>query len=198
MSPVGRHRARPVLRCLVLAWAVTGAVVGAWTGPAFSAPLQSQATGRVEAAATIPPSDTMVPTVVAGSGSEPTGAWLCPVAGAKFTNDWGQPRSGGRRHEGTDMLAPRGTPIVAPVSGVVKRSSSPTGGLTFNLRATDGFTYVGMHLSAHGAEGAVRAGDIVGYVGDTGNARGTDHLHFEIQVSRAVKLNPFSTLKRYC
>lgn len=95
------------------------------------------------------------------------------------------------------MLAARGTPVVAPVSGVVKRSSSGSGGLTFNLRASDGFTYIGMHLSAHGAEGAVQAGDVIGYVGDTGNARGTDHLHFEIQKGRA-KLNPFATLKRYC
>ena len=95
------------------------------------------------------------------------------------------------------MLAPRGTPVLAPVAGMLKRSSSASGGLTFNLRASDGFTYAGMHLSAHGAEGVVRAGDVIGYVGDTGNARGTDHLHFEIQLGKS-KVNPFATLKRYC
>lgn len=198
MSRRTRHHVRPVfLGCAVALVGVT-AVVGFSASPAVAAHTQSPPSGRVDAAVTIPPSDTMVPTPAGGPVAEPTGEWLCPVAVGKFTNDWGQPRSGGRRHEGTDMLAPRGTPVLAPVAGVVKRSSSGSGGLTFNLKAVDGFTYVGMHLSAHGAEGSVRAGEVVGFVGDTGNARGTDHLHFEIHPSKGTKLNPFATLKRYC
>ena len=146
---------------------------------------------------TIAPSDTIVLTPV-GPVAEPGGPWLCPVSGSVFTNDWGQPRSGGRRHEGNDMLAPAGTPVVASVPGVVKRSSSSSGGLTFNLRGTDGFTYVGMHLSAFGAEGPVTAGEVIGFVGDSGNARGTNHLHFEIHAGKGRKLNPFATLRRFC
>ena len=96
------------------------------------------------------------------------------------------------------MLAPRGTPVLAPVGGIVKRSTSASGGLTFNLKGDDGFTYVGMHLSEFGADGAVRGGDVVGFVGDSGNARGTSHLHFEIQVGKGQKFNPFATLRRYC
>jgi peptidoglycan LD-endopeptidase LytH len=169
-------------------------------GSAEATRISAQSAGRVDAAATIPPSDTTVATQAgAGPIAEPTGPFVCPVNGSKFSNDWGQPRSGGRVHEGTDMLAPRGTPIVASAPGVVKRSSSATGGLTFNLLANDGFTYVGMHLSAYGGvEGAVAAGDLVGYVGDSGNARGTNHLHFEIHPFKGRKLNPFATLRRFC
>ena len=198
MSGTRRHRVSRLFRGLTVASGLVGAVVGPLARPSLATGLHTQsAPARVDAAAALPSSDTIVPTLAGAPVAEPTGDWLCPVPSAKFTNDWGQARSGGRRHEGTDMLATRGTPVVAPVSGTVKRSSSGTGGLTFNLRATDGFTYVGMHLSAHGADGAVRAGDVIGYVGDTGNARGTDHLHFEIQQGRS-KINPFATLKRYC
>ena len=159
--------------------------------------LSSQAPGRVEAAVTIVPTDTIAVTPVSPV-AEPTGAWLCPVARSVFTNDWGQPRSGGRRHEGNDMMAARGTPVVASVAGVVKRSTSSTGGLTVSLSGADGFTYVGMHLSAYRAEGPVAAGDVIGYVGDSGNARGTNHLHFEIHAGSGAKLNPFAILRRYC
>ena len=202
MSGTRRHRVSQLVGGATVASGLLGAVVGGLASPSSAVGLGTQsAPNRIEAAAAIASSDTIVPTlaptIAGGPVSEPSGEWVCPVPTAKFTNDWGQPRSGGRRHEGTDMLAPRGTPVFAPVAGLVKRSSSGSGGLMFNLRATDGFTYVGMHLSAYGAEGTVRAGDVIGYVGDTGNARGTDHLHFEIQQGKG-KLNPFATLKRYC
>jgi peptidoglycan LD-endopeptidase LytH len=175
-------------------------VLVAGSGSAEAIGIYAQSSPKVDAAVTVPPSDTVVVTQAGGGPvSEPTGPFLCPVVGSKFTNDWGQPRSGGRTHEGTDMLAPRGTPIVASVAGVVRRSSSNSGGLTYNLVAVDGFTYTGMHLSAYGGtEGPVVAGDLVGYVGDSGNAKGTNHLHFEIQVTKGRKLNPFATLRRYC
>lgn len=176
--------------------AVFAALVGV-PSVASAERVSAQVPGRVEAAVTIPPTDTIAVTPV-GPAAEPTGAWLCPVPGPVFTNDWGQPRSGGRRHEGTDLLAGRGTPVIASVAGMVKRSTSSSGGLTFNLTGADGFTYVGMHLSAYGAEGQVAGGDVIGYVGDSGNARGTNHLHFEIHAGKGVKLNPFATLRRYC
>ncbi len=127
------------------------------------------------------------------------GAWICPVQGPRtFTNDWGQPRSGGRGHAGTDMLSPRGTPVVASVSGTVRHHNSGLGGLSYYLTGDDGHTYFGTHLSGYAASGRVQAGTVVGYVGDTGNARGTPHLHFEIHPGGGSPSNPYPTLRANC
>ena len=128
-----------------------------------------------------------------------SGSWICPVQGPRaFSNDWGQPRSGGRRHQGNDILAPRGTPVVASVSGFVKHHNSSLGGLSYYLNGEDGNTYFGTHLSAYAAAGRVSAGTVVGYVGDSGNARGTNHLHFEIHPGGRGAVNPFATLSAFC
>jgi murein DD-endopeptidase MepM/ murein hydrolase activator NlpD len=128
-----------------------------------------------------------------------SGSWVCPVQGPRaFSNDWGQPRSGGRRHQGNDILAPRGTPVVANVGGSVQQHRSSLGGLSYYLHGDDGNTYYGAHLSGYAAGGRVSAGTVIGYVGDTGNARGTPHLHFEIHVGGGAAVNPYATLRTYC
>jgi peptidoglycan LD-endopeptidase LytH len=125
--------------------------------------------------------------------------WVCPVPGSTFRNDWGNPRSGGRKHQGTDMFAPMGTPIFAPVSGTVKRYEGGNAGLAFYLAGTDGVQYFGAHLSGLNKVGPVRAGEIIGLVGDSGNARGgTPHLHFEIHPTKKTKTNPYATLAAQC
>jgi murein DD-endopeptidase MepM/ murein hydrolase activator NlpD len=124
--------------------------------------------------------------------------WRCPVANARFTNDWGMARSGGRAHEGTDMLAARGTPIFAPIAGVVRFDASSRGGLSFYLDTPSGLQLFGAHLDSYGAAGKVESGTIIGYVGDTGNARGTTHLHFEVHPSKKTKTNPYPLLKQIC
>jgi murein DD-endopeptidase MepM/ murein hydrolase activator NlpD len=133
------------------------------------------------------------------SGVIASGDWICPVQGPRsFSNDWGQPRSGGRRHQGNDILSPRGTPVVASVSGTVKHHNSSLGGLSYYLSGDDGITYFGTHLSAYAASGRVAAGTVVGYVGDSGNARGTPHLHFEMHPGGGGAVNPYPTLSKYC
>ncbi len=125
----------------------------------------------------------------------PGNAFTCPLATSWYTNDWHTPRAGGRLHLGTDMFAAEGTAVVAPVSGVVEQIDGTRGGLQFWLYGDDGNLYIGTHLSAYGVAGDVNAGDVLGRVGRTGNAKSTPpHLHFEIIVGGA-EVNPFLTLQ---
>jgi len=125
----------------------------------------------------------------------PGTAWICPVVGATYFNDWGFPRSGGRFHQGTDLFAGRGAEIYAPVSGFVTHRSGSIGGLQFWLEGDDGNLYVGTHMDAFGAAGRVGAGTVIGHVGDSGNAVGASpHLHFEMHVGGSP-VNPYPTLQ---
>jgi murein DD-endopeptidase MepM/ murein hydrolase activator NlpD len=114
-----------------------------------------------------------------------------PIAGltAKNIQDtYSQRRGGGTRpHEATDILSPRGTPVLAVVDGTIKRLfTSKPGGLTvYQFDREEVYCYYYAHLDRY-AEGlkegqAVKRGDRIGYVGTTGNADpGTPHLHFAI------------------
>lgn len=157
------------------------------------------------------PSATTTTTTPRRSGPAPSappgsptagGGWICPVQGARtFVDSWGAPRPGGRAHQGVDIMAPRGTPVVIPVSGVVQLKTGGIGGLTFRLQGDDGNWYYGAHLDAYaGPQGRLPAGTVVGYVGDTGDARGTGtHLHFEIHLGGyGNPVNPYPTVARYC
>lgn len=112
-----------------------------------------------------------------------------PVAGAhSYSDDWGAPRSQGG-HEGTDIMADRHTPLVAADSGVISkisRTETGLGGIYLWIRRPDGiqFYYAHMQSIAEGLElgGAVTAGQVVGTVGNSGDARyGATHVHFEIR-----------------
>lgn len=129
------------------------------------------------------------------------GRFVCPVQGpVAFTDTWGAPRSGGRAHKGVDMMAPRGTPVVAPVRGVVSHRGNSLGGLSFHLNGDNGHYYYGTHLQSYANVGAghVEAGTTVGYVGDTGNAKGTPHLHFEIHPNGGAAVDPYPTVRAAC
>jgi murein DD-endopeptidase MepM/ murein hydrolase activator NlpD len=131
----------------------------------------------------------------------PIGGIICPVQGpVAFSDSWGDPRSGGRAHKGVDMLSPTGTPTVAPVSGTVRHSGNSLGGLSWHLDGDNGHYYYGTHLSAYANQGAghVEAGTVIGYVGDTGNARGTPHLHFEIHPNGGAAVNPYPAVAAAC
>ncbi|MFQ5522960.1 MAG: LysM peptidoglycan-binding domain-containing protein [Acidimicrobiia bacterium] len=124
--------------------------------------------------------------------------WLCPVPGATFFNDWGFPRGGGTRwHEGNDLFAPEGTPVYAPVSGVVEFKTGSIGGKQFNLHGADGVLYIGSHMSYFGKSGRVNAGDLLGATGTTGNAVGTRaHIHFAMYLDdgEGPVVNPYPSL----
>jgi peptidoglycan LD-endopeptidase LytH len=137
---------------------------------------------------------------------------LVPVEGIRpeqLRNTYDAARSGGRRHDAIDIHAPRGTPVVATADGtILKLHSGARGGLSIYQLDNDGRTrYYYAHLDRYAAgihEGVpVRQGDVIGYVGDTGNAqKGDYHLHFSVArlVTRSrwwdgVNLNPYTLLR---
>src|SRR6266508_4629875 len=106
----------------------------------------------------------------------------CPVRGfAAYSDDFGAPRYGGgfHPHAGNDIFAQRGTPIVATFPGQAEMSSNGLGGLAVKVYGAAGWTY-NAHLDGFGKLGSVNTGDVVGYVGDSGDAQGgATHDHFE-------------------
>jgi murein DD-endopeptidase MepM/ murein hydrolase activator NlpD len=106
----------------------------------------------------------------------------CPVHGrGQYSDDFGAPRySGGYHlHAGNDIFAALGTPIVAPFDGRAQAATNSLGGLAVNVYGARGYVY-NAHLVRVGALGSVRAGTVIGYVGNTGDAAGgPTHDHFE-------------------
>ena len=123
----------------------------------------------------------------------------CPIKGPNaFGDTWGAPRPGGRKHEGVDMMSPSGTPIVAVVSGSATMKTSERGGNLVSLVGDDGNGYFYGHLSAwEGGSRRVAAGEVIGYVGSTGQTT-ANHLHFEIHPGRGVAVNPYPTVRQSC
>lgn len=100
------------------------------------------------------------------------------------------------RQAWTPICSPPGEPPVnAPASGVVEQVSGSVGGYQFILCGDDGTTYVASHMGGFAASGRVEAGTIIGYVGDSGNPKGTDpHLHFQIHPQGGGATNPYPSL----
>lgn len=128
---------------------------------------------------------------------------IFPVNGPhSFINDWGFPRSGGRTHKGNDIFAAKGTPLVAVTDGYIGKSSpieKGLGGITLWVYGTDGNQYYYAHLSkihpGIRVGSKVAAGQIIGYVGNTGNARTTPpHMHFQIHPGGGEAINPYPYL----
>jgi murein DD-endopeptidase MepM/ murein hydrolase activator NlpD len=109
---------------------------------------------------------------------------VCPVDQPRvFGDGFGAPRYTGHfhLHAGVDILANYGTKIYAPFDGIAERSYNTLGGNSEYVRAPDGSYVYNAHLQSYSAHssGPVKAGDVIGYVGDTGDATGTPHDHFE-------------------
>lgn len=166
-------------------WVMLGAIVVAVGG--FVSMLSFGAAGVVVPAVPAPKKPG-----VAGRSA----ALVMPVAGypvAKLHQDWGDPREGGaRRHQGLDIMAPAGTPVVAAFGGTIEKLfESGRGGHTLYIRSPDQrWSLYYAHLQGYApglAEGElVKQGQVVGYVGDSGNAgAGNTHLHFGVSWMRA-------------
>jgi murein DD-endopeptidase MepM/ murein hydrolase activator NlpD len=125
-------------------------------------------------------------------------AWQCPLPGAPFADTFGELRSGGRRHQGTDMFAAAGTPVLAVAAGSAVPQQNALGGNALWLTGNDGNTYYYAHMSGYGTTGAVSGGTVIGYVGATGNANGVNHLHFELHPGGGSAVNPYATLRAHC
>jgi murein DD-endopeptidase MepM/ murein hydrolase activator NlpD len=122
----------------------------------------------------------------------------CPVPAAEFVDSWGFARSGGRQHKGVDMMAPHGSPVLAPVAGTIRASNSALGGLGFWLDDDEGNTYFGSHLATLiVSSGRVEAGTPIGTVGSTGNAS-TPHLHLEVMLAGTGSVNPYPFAAEWC
>ncbi len=118
-----------------------------------------------------------------------------------ISDSWGAPRDGGeRKHRGIDLFAPRGTQILAVADGIISYiGNQPKGGRCLWLATEQGVSFYYAHLERWAAglyEGMeVRRGDVLGFVGNTGNALTTPpHLHFSI-VEGDESLNPYPILR---
>jgi len=147
--------------------------------------------------------------VAAAPGGDPM--IIVPVAGIaaeSLRDSYDQPRGGGRPHHAIDIMAPRGTPVLAAVDGTVRKLfTSAGGGLTiYEFDAREERVYYYAHLDRYASinEGMhVNRGEVIGYVGSTGNASAeAPHLHFAIEQLPPTKewwkgepMNPYPILR---
>ncbi len=118
-----------------------------------------------------------------------------------FVDSWQWERSGGRRHEGVDIMGPKGLALYAVLDGTITKmygAQSTLSGNALRLTTADGTYFFYAHLDSFAAGIAigsvVRAGQIIGYMGSTG-AAGSSHLHFEVHPLGGSAVNPYPIVK---
>jgi murein DD-endopeptidase MepM/ murein hydrolase activator NlpD len=170
---------------------------GSSSGGSSSGGSSSGSSNTPQAAAPTAPAPVPVPASPppsnAGSGI------VCPVAGPRaFGDTWGAARSGGRSHEGVDMMSPAGTPLVAVESGYAQFKTTRLGGNSVWVNGNSGTRYFYAHLSAwEGSSRNVSQGEVIGYVGATGNTT-ANHLHFEVHPGGGRAVNPYPYVRAVC
>ena len=133
------------------------------------------------------------------------GGFAFPVLPGKYrySNDWGAPRQNSGTHEGNDIYAPTGTPVLAVTDGTLRRvGTARVPGNRLYLYTDRGDYYFYGHLSSFeaGARSGkrVKAGEVLGYVGSTGDAEPTPpHVHFEIHPGGGGPVNPYPFLRAW-
>ena len=125
-----------------------------------------------------------------------------PVEGIKpraLRDTWGGARSEGRRHEGIDIFSKRGTPVLSATEGIVARvGTNRLGGQVVWVMGPGGQRHYYAHLDRYADVEAgmrIEPGTVLGYVGDTGNAKGTPpHLHYGVY-DMGGAINPYPLLR---
>ena len=182
------------------------------TQPAPTTPPTTEEVTTTTEAVDVTDTTFVPPTLVSGSDGGEGGPerMTCPVAGFNtFSDTWGAARSGGRRHKGVDVMAARGTPVVAVEDGVIRQMrNGGLGGITVWLVGGSGDEYYYAHLDGWapglsvGQE--VTTGQALGTVGTTGNSpEHIPHLHWEYhpggyRPGAATAVNPTSLARRLC
>ncbi len=123
-----------------------------------------------------------------------------PLPGQGLTDTWGAARSQGRTHEGIDIFAERGTPVQSTTQGIVSKvGNNNLGGRVVLVVGPGGAGHYYAHLEDYAdiaPNDWVKAGDIIGYVGDSGNAKGTPpHLHYGIYLNGSA-VNPYPLMQK--
>ncbi len=179
---------------------------GGGAASAASAPASSMSTAPASTGVPLP-EPAAAPSTAAPEQAEPPpspapavgGGLVCPIAGPRsFADTWGAARSGGRSHEGVDMMSPGGTPLVAMESGRVEFRTNNLGGNTVRLYGASGTRYYYAHLSAwEGSNRSVAQGEVIGYVGRTGNTQ-ANHLHLQVHPGGGLAVNPYPYARQAC
>lgn len=123
-----------------------------------------------------------------------------PLPEKNLTDTWGAARSQGRSHEGIDIFAERGTPIQSTTQGIVSKvGENNLGGRVVVVVGPGGAGHYYAHLEDYAniaPNDWVNQGDIIGYVGDSGNAKGTPpHVHYGIYINGSA-VNPYPLLQK--
>jgi murein DD-endopeptidase MepM/ murein hydrolase activator NlpD len=121
------------------------------------------------------------------------------VTSAQLQNTWGSARDGGRHHKGIDIFAPRNTPIRSVTEGFVEnKGMRGLGGQVVTITGPGGYRHYFAHLEEYGPQAVgdwVEAGEIIGYVGNSGNAAiSSTHLHYGIYTPGGEAVNPYKYL----
>jgi murein DD-endopeptidase MepM/ murein hydrolase activator NlpD len=204
-----------MFRTLVVGWLAGGmvivllALVPGAAEQARAAVVKRSRAAASPSRATTPGSTPVIRAQSMSAASAGGASLVVPVAGigiSGLADTYTQARSGGRVHNAIDILAPHGTPVIAAVDGTVRKLfTSRAGGLTvyqFDVNEERVYYYAHLDRYADLSEGQfVTQGTVIGYVGTTGNAGNTPHLHFSIETLPPTKewwkgtpLNPYPLL----